>query len=60
MHNNFIVVDGDTVKTGGFNFTAAAEAEHAENIIVLHDSAVAQRYGRERLLAESEPIAPRY
>jgi len=47
MHNKFIVVDGQTVELGSFNFTAAAEDKNAENVIVLHDSAVAQRYSQE-------------
>jgi phosphatidylserine/phosphatidylglycerophosphate/cardiolipin synthase-like enzyme len=55
MHDKFMVVDGATVETGSFNFTAAAEAKNAENVLVLHDPAVAQRYGQEwdRLWSES-------
>ena len=63
MHNKFIVVDGETVETGSFNFTAAAEARNAENVIVLwHDAAVGQPYKRlwDRLWAESEEMKPRY
>jgi phosphatidylserine/phosphatidylglycerophosphate/cardiolipin synthase-like enzyme len=56
MHDKFIVVDGETVETGSFNFTSAAQFHNAENVIVLHDPAVAQRYGQEweRLWDESE------
>ncbi|HEX3747554.1 MAG TPA: phospholipase D family protein [Bryobacteraceae bacterium] len=62
MHDKFVVVDGETVETGSFNFTAAAESHNAENVIVLHAVAVAQRYGQEweRLWAESEEMKPRY
>lgn len=46
MHDKFLVVDGESVETGSFNLTVAAESKNAENIIVLHDPAVAERYGR--------------
>jgi phosphatidylserine/phosphatidylglycerophosphate/cardiolipin synthase-like enzyme len=62
MHDKFIVVDGQEVETGSFNFTAAAERANGENIIVLHDPAIAQRYGQEwdRLWTESEEMKSRY
>jgi phosphatidylserine/phosphatidylglycerophosphate/cardiolipin synthase-like enzyme len=62
MHDKFVVVDGDTVETGSFNFTSAAEKKNAENVIVLHDPAVAKRYAGEweRLWKESEELKPRY
>jgi phosphatidylserine/phosphatidylglycerophosphate/cardiolipin synthase-like enzyme len=62
MHDKFIVVDGETVEEGSFNFTAAAESKNAENVIVLrNDAGVAQQYEREwqRLWAESEPMKAR-
>ncbi|WP_126448258.1 phospholipase D family protein [Sulfuricystis multivorans] len=34
-HNKVMVIDGDTVITGSFNFTKAAENDNAENVIVL-------------------------
>lgn len=34
MHNKFIVVDGQHVENGSFNFTSAAEARNAENALV--------------------------
>lgn len=62
MHDKFIVVDGVTVETGSFNFTAAAESKNAENVMVLRDPAVAERYAREwdRLWGESEEMKARY
>lgn len=62
MHYKFIVVDGEAVETGSFNFTAAAQSHNAENVLVLHDSTVAQRYGQEwdRLWRESEEMKARY
>lgn len=62
MHDKFIVVDGVTVETGSFNYTQAGEKANAENVLVLHDPAVAQRYGQEwdRLWAESEEMKASY
>jgi phosphatidylserine/phosphatidylglycerophosphate/cardiolipin synthase-like enzyme len=35
-HNKVMVIDRTTVLTGSFNFTHQAEAENAENLLVLH------------------------
>lgn len=43
-HNKVMVVDGDTVITGSFNFTTAAERQNAENLLVVRDPALAARY----------------
>lgn len=58
MHNKFIIIDGKTVQTGSFNYTASADSRNAENSIVLHDIPdVAAVYRREfmRLWGESLP-----
>ncbi len=62
MHDKFIVVDGETVEEGSFNYTAAAESKNAENVLVIHDATIAVQYGREwdRLWAESKPLKARY
>ena len=43
-HNKIIIIDGTEVITGSFNFTASAETENAENLLILHDKALANRY----------------
>jgi len=43
-HNKIIIVDGQTVITGSFNFSNAAEEHNAENLLILRDSKVAKRY----------------
>jgi phosphatidylserine/phosphatidylglycerophosphate/cardiolipin synthase-like enzyme len=43
-HNKVIVVDRETVITGSFNFTKAAEEKNAENLIILHSKDVAKLY----------------
>jgi phosphatidylserine/phosphatidylglycerophosphate/cardiolipin synthase-like enzyme len=39
-HNKVMVIDDNTVITGSFNFTKAAEEKNAENVIVLQDNPV--------------------
>jgi phosphatidylserine/phosphatidylglycerophosphate/cardiolipin synthase-like enzyme len=43
-HNKIMIIDGKTVITGSFNFTKAAENENAENLLVIHDAALATTY----------------
>ncbi len=39
-----MVIDGETVITDSFNFTKAAEENNAENLLVIHDNKLAERY----------------
>jgi len=43
-HNKVMIIDGLAVITGSFNFTTAAEQRNAENLLVIHDRALAARY----------------
>jgi phosphatidylserine/phosphatidylglycerophosphate/cardiolipin synthase-like enzyme len=43
-HNKVMVIDGQTVVTGSFNFTKAAEEKNAENLLIIKDKALAQLY----------------
>jgi phosphatidylserine/phosphatidylglycerophosphate/cardiolipin synthase-like enzyme len=43
-HNKVMVIDDETVITGSFNFTYAAQRDNAENLLILHDPALAARY----------------
>ena len=43
-HNKVMILDGETVITGSFNFTKSAEERNAENLLVIHDRALAERY----------------
>jgi phosphatidylserine/phosphatidylglycerophosphate/cardiolipin synthase-like enzyme len=36
-HNKIMVIDGNTVITGSFNFTHAAEYDNADNVLVIHN-----------------------
>jgi phosphatidylserine/phosphatidylglycerophosphate/cardiolipin synthase-like enzyme len=45
MHDKYTIVDGKTVETGSFNYTASAEKRNAENVIVVsNDPALAKQY----------------
>ncbi len=57
-HNKVMVIDGDTVVTGSFNFTKAAESRNAENLLIIRGAAeLARRYTAnwEHHLQHSEP-----
>jgi len=43
-HNKVMIIDGETVITGSFNFTKAAEENNAENLLVIKDRILAERY----------------
>ena len=43
-HNKVIIIDGEIVITGSFNFTKAAEVNNAENLLVIHDRKLASIY----------------
>ncbi len=43
-HNKIMIIDRQTVITGSFNFTRQAEEQNAENLLVIHDQGMAERY----------------
>jgi hypothetical protein len=43
-HNKIMVLDKETVITGSFNFTKAAEEKNAENILILKSKELAKVY----------------
>ena len=56
-HNKVMVIDGRDVITGSFNFTKAANERNAENLLVIADPALAERYRAnwQRHAGHSEP-----
>jgi phosphatidylserine/phosphatidylglycerophosphate/cardiolipin synthase-like enzyme len=40
-HNKVIIIDGETVLTGSFKFTKAAQEKNAENVLIIRDKALA-------------------
>lgn len=43
-HNKVMIIDKTKVITGSFNFTAAAETRNAENVIIVNDKEIANKY----------------
>jgi phosphatidylserine/phosphatidylglycerophosphate/cardiolipin synthase-like enzyme len=39
-----MIIDSESVITGSFNFTRAAEEKNAENLLIVHDVELAKRY----------------
>ena len=37
-HNKVMMIDGETVVTGSFNFTTQAEEKNAENLLMIRDT----------------------
>jgi phosphatidylserine/phosphatidylglycerophosphate/cardiolipin synthase-like enzyme len=56
-HNKVMIIDGNTVLTGSFNFTKAAEQQNAENLVTIRDAALAEQYTTnwQKHLQHSEP-----
>jgi phosphatidylserine/phosphatidylglycerophosphate/cardiolipin synthase-like enzyme len=43
-HNKVIIIEGETVISGSFNFTKAAQEKNAENVLIIRDQALAAQY----------------
>lgn len=43
-HNKIMIIDKETVITGSFNFTKAAEDHNAENLLILKNKELAKQY----------------
>jgi phosphatidylserine/phosphatidylglycerophosphate/cardiolipin synthase-like enzyme len=54
-HNKVMVIDGEVVLTGSFNFTKAAEDRNAEDLLVIHDKSIAEKIPAE-LGASPQPF----
>ncbi len=44
QHNKVMIIDGETVITGSFNFTKAAEYDNAENLLIIKSPELARKY----------------
>ncbi len=43
-HNKIMIIDSDTVVTGSFNFTRAADEQNAENVLIIKSEELAKLY----------------
>lgn len=57
MHHKVIIIDGQIVITGSYNFSDAAEDKNYENLLIIKDSKIAQQYEQEfnRVIQNSSP-----
>ena len=63
FHHKFMVIDGEDVETGSFNYSAAAASRNAENVLFLRNvRELAAQYGAEwqHLWEEGTPVEARY
>ncbi len=44
MHHKVIIIDGQTVVTGSYNFSASAESRNDENTLVIHNPRIVDQY----------------
>lgn len=44
MHHKVILIDGETVVTGSYNFSRNAEEKNDENVLILHSDVITQQY----------------
>jgi len=44
MHHKVILIDGEIVVTGSYNFSRNAEEKNDENVLILHSDEIAQQY----------------
>jgi phosphatidylserine/phosphatidylglycerophosphate/cardiolipin synthase-like enzyme len=60
-HNNVIIINGETVLSGSFNLTKAAQERNAENLLIIRDPALAVPYtqNREAHRQHSQPCVGR-
>lgn len=47
MHHKVMIIDGNTVITGSYNFSQNAEVQNDENTLVIHNGEIAALYTRE-------------
>ncbi len=57
MHNKFAIIDGFILITGSYNWTSSAEHKNRENLLIIKNKDLAQRYIAEfhRLWVRSAP-----
>ncbi|CAG9169955.1 phospholipase D family nuclease [Cupriavidus pinatubonensis] len=63
LHHKFMVIDGEHLQLGSFNYSSAAVSKNAENVLLLwHAQAIADTYSAEwkRLWDEATPLAKAY
>ena len=57
MHHKVIIIDGEIVITGSYNFTNSAETRNDESVWVIYDGFIASQYMAEfqRVYSQGTP-----
>ncbi|HEY88682.1 MAG TPA: DUF1669 domain-containing protein [Thermoflexia bacterium] len=60
MHHKVIIIDGDVVITGSYNFSRSAAEKNDENVLIIHNSGIAADYATEfqHVYQQAEEAAP--
>lgn len=58
FHHKVIIIDGETVILGSFNFTTNANDSNDENLLIIHDSSLASAYEQEYQRMKQQSIVP--
>lgn len=58
FHHKVIIIDGNTVILGSFNFSSSADTQNDENLLIVHDSSLAQAYEEQYQLMKSLAVVP--
>ncbi|NTU76729.1 MAG: phospholipase D family protein [Alphaproteobacteria bacterium] len=56
-HNKVMIIDEETVLTGSFNFTNAAQKRNAENVVIMRDDEIAADYAANWARREGRSVA---
>ena len=57
-HNKVMVIDNTVTMTGSFNFTTSAQAKNAENLLIIRDAELAQKYTQNFLVHKAHAVKP--
>ncbi len=58
FHHKVIIIDSQTVILGSFNFSNSANDENDENLLIVHDPALAQAYEQEFQRMKAQSLLP--
>lgn len=58
FHHKVIIIDGQIVITGSFNFSAGARDSNSENVLIFHSAEIAQAFTNEFFRWFNDPAAP--
>jgi len=58
FHHKVIIIDGEIVILGSFNFSANADTQNDENLLIVHDTSLAYEYEDQFQLMKQQSVKP--